>query len=154
MGDIGQNLQLPSDGSEILCAIRAPHKAYAYQIVTKYVIFGKLWEKISVPDITNLGLHRIHSIREHEYLNLTLQPIQSITIKQYFIVCVSVFQKYKLWLINVSNYTYFHIRHMYIYIELDMMNETFPSQAQSNAPIDVNTCVVLKLIRGAHNSRL
>ena len=33
MGGIGQNLQLQSDGSEILCAIRAPHKTYAYQIL-------------------------------------------------------------------------------------------------------------------------
>ena len=33
MGGIGQNLQLKSDGSEILCAIRAQHKTYAYQIV-------------------------------------------------------------------------------------------------------------------------
>ena len=57
MGGIGQNLQLQSDGSEILCAIRAPHKTYAYQIVTKYVIFCELWEKMSVPDIKNLGLH-------------------------------------------------------------------------------------------------
>ena len=35
MGGIGQNLQLPSDGSEILCAIRAQHKTYAYQICDK-----------------------------------------------------------------------------------------------------------------------
>ena len=33
MGGIGQILQLQSDGSESLCAIRAPHKTYAYQIV-------------------------------------------------------------------------------------------------------------------------
>ena len=46
MGGIGPNLQLQSDGSEIVCAIRAPHKTYAYQI----------WGKISVPDIKNLGL--------------------------------------------------------------------------------------------------
>ena len=31
MGGIGQNLQLQSDGSEIVCAIRAPLKTYAYQ---------------------------------------------------------------------------------------------------------------------------
>ena len=33
MGGIGQNLQLQSDGSEMLCAIWAPHKTYACQIV-------------------------------------------------------------------------------------------------------------------------
>ena len=33
MGGIGQNLQLQSDGSEIVCAIWAPHKTYAYQIL-------------------------------------------------------------------------------------------------------------------------
>ena len=59
MGGIGQNLQLQSDSSEIVCAITAPHKTYACQILrqTKYVIFCELWEKISVPDITNLGLN-------------------------------------------------------------------------------------------------
>ena len=46
MGGIGQNLQLPSDGSEIVCAIRAPHKTYSY----KYVIFAS-YGKMSVPDI-------------------------------------------------------------------------------------------------------
>ena len=29
MGGMGQNLQLQSDGSEIIYAIRAPHKTYA-----------------------------------------------------------------------------------------------------------------------------
>ena len=38
MGGIGQNLQLQSDGSEIVCAIRAPHKTYACKI---------LWQNIS-----------------------------------------------------------------------------------------------------------
>ena len=33
MDGIGQNLQLQSDGSEILCAIRALHKTYACQIL-------------------------------------------------------------------------------------------------------------------------
>ena len=33
MGGIGQNLQLQTDTSEILYAIRAPHKTYAYQIL-------------------------------------------------------------------------------------------------------------------------
>ena len=33
MGGIGQNLQLLSDSSEILCAIRAPHNTYACQIL-------------------------------------------------------------------------------------------------------------------------
>ena len=47
MGGTGQNLQFQSDGSEIVCAIRAPYKTYAYQIV----IFCELWEKMSVPDI-------------------------------------------------------------------------------------------------------
>ena len=57
MGGIGQNLQLPSDGSEILCAIRAPHKNLRIpNFVTKYVIFCKLLGKMSVPDITNPGL--------------------------------------------------------------------------------------------------
>ena len=57
MGGIGQNLQLQSDGSDILCAIRAPHKNLRIpNFVTKYVIFCELWEKMSVPDITNLGL--------------------------------------------------------------------------------------------------
>ena len=36
MGGIGQNLQLHSDSSEIVCAIRAPHKTYAYQICYMY----------------------------------------------------------------------------------------------------------------------
>ena len=49
MGGIGQNLQLQSDGSEMLCAIRAPHKIYAYQI--------EWWDKMSVPDIKNQGLN-------------------------------------------------------------------------------------------------
>ena len=35
MGGIGQNLQLQSDGSEMLCAIRAPHKTYAYKFCDK-----------------------------------------------------------------------------------------------------------------------
>ena len=54
MGGIGPNLQLQSDGSEILCAVRAPCKTYS----CKYVIFCELLEKISVPDIKNLGLVR------------------------------------------------------------------------------------------------
>ena len=33
MGGIGQNLQLQSDGSEILGAVRAPHKTDAYQML-------------------------------------------------------------------------------------------------------------------------
>ena len=47
MGGIGQNLQLQSDGFEILCAIRALHKAYAYQILWQYMsyfaCYGKKW---------------------------------------------------------------------------------------------------------------
>ena len=47
MGSIGQNLQLPSDGSEILCAIRAPHKTYAYQILWQnmsyFASYGEKW---------------------------------------------------------------------------------------------------------------
>ena len=35
MGGIEQNLQLQSDGSEIVRAIRAPHKTYTYQIMGK-----------------------------------------------------------------------------------------------------------------------
>ena len=38
MGGIEPNLQLQSDDSEILCAIRTPHKTYAYQI---------LWQNMS-----------------------------------------------------------------------------------------------------------
>ena len=57
MGGIGQNLQLQSDGSEIVCAIRAPHKTCAYQISWQNMsYFGSYGKKISVPDITNLGL--------------------------------------------------------------------------------------------------
>ena len=45
MGGIGQNLQLQSDGSEIVCAIRAPHKTYACQILWKdmsyFASYGK-----------------------------------------------------------------------------------------------------------------
>ena len=39
----------------MLCAIRAPHKTIP-NFVTQYVIFCELWDKISVPDIVNLGL--------------------------------------------------------------------------------------------------
>ena len=57
MGGIGQNLQLQSDGSEIVCAVRAPCKNLCLQnCVTKYVIFCELWKKMSVPDIRILGL--------------------------------------------------------------------------------------------------
>ena len=57
MGGMGQNLQLPSDGSEILCAIRAPHKTYAYQILWQNMsYFASYGGKMSVPDIKNLGL--------------------------------------------------------------------------------------------------
>ena len=55
MGGIGQNLQLQSDSSEILCAIKAPHKTDACQILWQNVVFCELWEKMSVPDIKNLG---------------------------------------------------------------------------------------------------
>ena len=45
MGGIGQNLQLQSDGSEISCAIRAPHKTCAYQILRQnmsyFTSYGK-----------------------------------------------------------------------------------------------------------------
>ena len=45
MGGIGQNLQLQSDGSEIVCVFRAPHKADAYQILLQnmsyFVSYGK-----------------------------------------------------------------------------------------------------------------
>ena len=57
MGGIGQNLQLLSDGSEILCAIEAPDKIYPYQI------FGdKIFHILRVMaknecDIKNLGLY-------------------------------------------------------------------------------------------------
>ena len=47
MGGIGQNLQLPSDGSEILCALRAPLKTYAYQILWQnmsyFESYGEKW---------------------------------------------------------------------------------------------------------------
>ena len=47
MGGIGENLQLPSDGSEILCAIRAPHKTYACQILSQnmsyFASYGEKW---------------------------------------------------------------------------------------------------------------
>ena len=47
MGGIGQNLQLPSDDSEILCVIRAPHKTYAYQILWQnmsyFASYGEKW---------------------------------------------------------------------------------------------------------------
>ena len=38
MDGIGQNLQFQSDGSEMLCAIRPPHKTCAYHI---------LWQNMS-----------------------------------------------------------------------------------------------------------
>ena len=38
MGAIGPNLQLQSDGSDIVCAIRAPHTIYSDQI---------LWQNMS-----------------------------------------------------------------------------------------------------------
>ena len=45
MDGMGQNLQLQSDGSEILCAIKAPHKTYAYQILCQnmsyFASYGK-----------------------------------------------------------------------------------------------------------------
>ena len=47
MGGIGQNLQLQSDGSDILCAIKAPHENYAYQILWQNMSYlasdGKKW---------------------------------------------------------------------------------------------------------------
>ena len=47
MGGIGQNLQLQSDGSEILCDIRAPHKTYTYQILWQnmsyFASYGRKW---------------------------------------------------------------------------------------------------------------
>ena len=45
MGGIGQNLQLQSDSSEIVCGIiiRAPH--------TTYVVFCELREKMSMPEL-------------------------------------------------------------------------------------------------------
>ena len=47
MGGIGQNMQLQSDGSEIVCAIRAPYKTYAYQmlwqIMSYFASYGKKW---------------------------------------------------------------------------------------------------------------
>ena len=46
MGDIGQNLQLQSDGFEIVCAIRAPHKTYAYKILWQNIsYFASYWNK-------------------------------------------------------------------------------------------------------------
>ena len=57
MGGVGQNLQLLSDISEILCAIRAPHKTYSCQILCQNMsYFASYGNKISVPDIKNLGL--------------------------------------------------------------------------------------------------
>ena len=57
MGGIGQNLQLQTDRSEIVCAIRATHKTYAYQILCQYLsYFASYGKKMSVPDIKNLGL--------------------------------------------------------------------------------------------------
>ena len=38
MGGIGQNLQLQSDGSEILCAVRAPHKT---ENMSYFASYGK-----------------------------------------------------------------------------------------------------------------
>ena len=48
MGGIGQNLQLQSDGSEILCAIRGPHKTYACQILWQNMahIFGFMGKNV------------------------------------------------------------------------------------------------------------
>ena len=47
MGGIGKNLQLQSDGSEIVCAIRAPHKTYAYKILWQnmsyFASYGEKW---------------------------------------------------------------------------------------------------------------
>ena len=56
MGGLGQNLQLQSDSSEMLCAIRAPNKTYAYQILSQNMsYFASYGKKMSVPDIKNLG---------------------------------------------------------------------------------------------------
>ena len=55
MGGIGQNCS----PTVLKLYVLLGHKTDAYQIVTKYVIFCELWEKMSVPDIKNLGLlHR------------------------------------------------------------------------------------------------
>ena len=47
MGGFGQNLQLQSDGSEIVCDVRAPHKTDAYQIlwqnISYFASYGKKW---------------------------------------------------------------------------------------------------------------
>ena len=48
---LGQNLQLQSDGSEIICAIRAPHK-FCDKIYHILRVMGKM----SVPYIKNLGV--------------------------------------------------------------------------------------------------
>ena len=69
MGGIGQNLQLQSDSSEILCAIRAPHKTYACQILWQNMsYFASYRKKMSVPDINNLGLELDYWARENYYL--------------------------------------------------------------------------------------
>ena len=56
MGGIGQNLQLQSDGSEIVCAVGALYKTYAYKMLWQNMSnFASYGKKISVPDIKNLG---------------------------------------------------------------------------------------------------
>ena len=56
MVGIGQNLQLQSDSSDILSAIRAPHKTHACQILWQNMsYFASYGGKMSVPDIKNLG---------------------------------------------------------------------------------------------------
>ena len=68
MGGIGQNLQLQSDGSASLCAIRAPQKTYAYQI---------LWQNMSyfVSYGEQIVCHSLQILVYHIYLSPHLVPI-------------------------------------------------------------------------------
>ena len=45
MGGIGPNVQLKSDGPEIVCVIRAPHKTYAYQIFGQNISYLRVMGK-------------------------------------------------------------------------------------------------------------
>ena len=76
MGGIGQNLQLQSDDSEILYAIRGPHKTYAYQILWQNrSYFASYGEKMSVSDIINLGL----VIISQDLMIISHRPVTALT---------------------------------------------------------------------------
>ena len=77
MGGIGQNMQFQSDGSEIVCAIRAPHKTYAYQVLWQNCHISRvyIWGKMSVPDIKNLGLVHKNKCIQSKIADINIWPV-------------------------------------------------------------------------------